>query len=597
MGAWQFWWGATRRFYRNWGSYVALIFGTNLVISYLAIPFFNEALELLLKSQGVAYVSYTNFAAIARQAPLAMLGMLVLLVALIELVYWQFAFLLLGITNILRGRPQTVRQVLRATVGSLRHTSLSSFPLFVGYFIVILPFGSFMFTTPLLNKARIPAFIVSFLMDNPWMTVALAAFYLITGYLGLRLIALLPLMILDQLPWRIAVRRSWSQTRHRTLRNLWAMLVILLMTGLSVSLIYGVLYVAQLAWDQTTLAMGAATVNLFLMEIATEILICYTTALFMMLFIALYRQDLSLISKRPRYFNEPPHLKRWTRTGVVAGLVLASGVLVGFNLIYLNGLAISKPLIIAHRGVDHHNGVQNTIPALKKTAQAHPAYVEMDVQVTKDHQFVVMHDTNLKTLTGKNVRTANLTLAQLQRLTVRENGHAAKIPSFDAYLQAAHQSGQRLLVEIKTNRAYTRADTRRFVQRYGASLKQHHDQVQTLSYRVMSDLKQRDQQQTTSYILPYNLTFPHTVADGYTMEVTTLNDRFVDKAERAHKLVYAWDIDDEDQMTQMMFMGVDGVITNNTRQMQRQVRTTTEHPSYAKLLLTFMNELSLTDQS
>jgi len=52
MGAWHFWWDGTRRFWKNWGSYVALIFGTNLVISYLAIPFFNWALELLLKSKG-----------------------------------------------------------------------------------------------------------------------------------------------------------------------------------------------------------------------------------------------------------------------------------------------------------------------------------------------------------------------------------------------------------------------------------------------------------------------------------------------------------------------------------------------------------------
>ena len=168
MGAWHFWAHGSRRFFKNWGSYVALIFGTNLVISYLAVPVFTWLLEQLLKWQGVSYVSYTNVGNILVQTPLAALGMLLLLLAIIILVYWQFAFLLLGIINIIKGRPQTVRAVLRDTVTSLNHTSIGTFIFFIGYFMVILPFGSYIFTTPLLNKAQIPAFIVSFLLENPW---------------------------------------------------------------------------------------------------------------------------------------------------------------------------------------------------------------------------------------------------------------------------------------------------------------------------------------------------------------------------------------------------------------------------------------------
>ncbi|WP_457951291.1 glycerophosphoryl diester phosphodiesterase membrane domain-containing protein [Lactiplantibacillus pentosus] len=594
MGAWRFWWDSTRRFYKNWGSYVALIFSTNLVISYLAVPFFNWLLEMLLKWQGVSYVSYTNVLSIIIHTPIAALGMLAILLAVIILIYWQFAFLLLGIINIFRGRPQTIRQVLRTTVTSLTLTSPSTFLFFIGYFIVILPFGSFIFTTPLLNKARIPAFIVSYLLENPWMALGLAGFYLIAGYLGIRLISLLPLMIIDRLPWKTAVTRSWQQTKHRTLRYLWTMLVTLFMILVAVTLIYMLIYLAQLGFDKTGIAMAAATVNLFIMEAITEVIICYTTAVFMMLIIVCYRQDFTLLRQAPQHFNEAPRLKRWTRASVAIGILLATSLLVAVNLVYLNGLVITKPIIISHRGVDDGNGVQNTIPALIKTSKEHPDYVEMDIQVTKDHQFVVMHDPTLKALAGINKKPSQLTLKQLEKITVRENGHQAKIPSFDAYLKAARQHHQKLLVEIKTSSAYTSADTKRFIKRYGATLLAHHDQVHTLSYKVMRDLKRLDSQQFVSYILPYNLTFPHTDANGYTMEVTTLNDQFVDKADRNHKTVYAWDIDDTDQMDRMMFMGVTGIITDNLKEMQQEAKSNTDHPSYAKLLLTFMNELSLT---
>ncbi|USJ85429.1 glycerophosphodiester phosphodiesterase [Lactiplantibacillus pentosus] len=594
MGAWRFWWDSTRRFYKNWGSYVALIFSTNLVISYLAVPFFNWLLEMLLKWQGVSYVSYTNVLSIIIHTPIAALGMLAILLAVIILIYWQFAFLLLGIINIFRGRPQTIRQVLRTTVTSLTLTSPSTFLFFIGYFIVILPFGSFIFTTPLLNKARIPAFIVSYLLENPWMALGLAGFYLIAGYLGIRLISLLPLMIIDRLPWKTAVTRSWQQTKHQTLRYLWTMLVTLFMILVAVTLIYMLIYLAQLGFDKTGIAMAAATVNLFIMEAITEVIICYTTAVFMMLIIVCYRQDFTLLRQAPQHFNEAPRMKRWTRASVAIGILLATSLLVAVNLVYLNGLVITKPIIISHRGVDDGNGVQNTIPALIKTSKEHPDYVEMDIQVTKDHQFVVMHDPTLKALAGINKKPSQLTLKQLEKITVRENGHQAKIPSFDAYLKAARQHHQKLLVEIKTSSAYTSADTKRFIKRYGATLLAHHDQVHTLSYKVMRDLKRLDSQQFVSYILPYNLTFPHTDANGYTMEVTTLNDQFVDKADRNHKTVYAWDIDDTDQMDRMMFMGVTGIITDNLTEMQQEAKSNTDHPSYAKLLLTFMNELSLT---
>ncbi|WEE35182.1 glycerophosphodiester phosphodiesterase [Lactiplantibacillus paraplantarum] len=594
MGAWRFWWDSTHRFYKNWGSYVALIFGTNIVISYLAVPFFNWVLEMLLKWQRVSYVSYTNIGSIIIRQPLAALGMLAILLAIIILIYWQFAFLLLGIINIFRGRPQTVREVLHSTVTSLNATSPSTFLFFIGYFMIILPFGSFIFTTPLLNKARIPAFIISYLMDNPWMTVSLVLFYLVAGYLGIRLISLLPLMIIDGLPWRLAVTRSWQQTRHHVLRYLWLMAVTLLMIFLVVTLIYTLIYVAQLQFDKTSFAMVAATVNLFIMEAVTEIIICYTTAIFMMLIIVCYRQDFTILRQQPLHFNEAPRLRKLTRASVAVGLILATSLLVAVNLVYLNGLVITKPIMISHRGVDDGNGVQNTIPALVKTSREHPDYVEMDIQVTKDHQFVVMHDPTLKALAGIKKKPSQLTLKQLEKITVRENGYQAKIPSFDAYLQAAHAHHQKLLVEIKTSSAYTSADTKRFINRYGATLLANHDQVHTLSYKIMRDLKRLDKQQFVSYILPYNLTFPHTDANGYTMEVTTLNDQFVDKAERYHKTVYAWDIDDTDQMDQMMFMGVTGVVTDNLTEMQAEVKSNTDHPSYAKLLLTFMNELSLT---
>ncbi|ANN48073.1 glycerophosphodiester phosphodiesterase [Levilactobacillus brevis] len=596
MQAWRFWRESTRHFFQHWGSYVTLVFITNLAISYVAVPAFTWLTAALMKWQHVPYVSYTNIGSIALRHPLAIIGLLLILLAIITLIYWQFAYLLLGIMNIRNGRPQTSRAVLGDVFRSLVGASPSTFLFFIGYFVVIIPFGSELFSTPLLNKAKIPAFIVTYLMANPLWAVFLGIFYVAAAYIGIRLIAVLPLMMLDGYHSHEAIRLSWQRTR----RHFWAyfskILVTLAIMTVMVTLIYGLIYLGQLGFDRTGFGLAAATFNLFLMEIITEFIVCYSTVIFMMVVLSSHdsqqQTPLSLFT-----FREPARTKLRTRLLIISGLTLISALLVVFNLVYLNGLAMTKPLTIAHRGVDNGNGVQNTIPAMVKTSKERPDYVEMDIRMTKDHQFVVMHDGNLKSLAGLNRSVASMTLRQLTKVTVTENGYQAKIPSFNHYLNTAIKHHQKLLIEIKTGSADTPDLSERFYRQFGQRILTNHEQVHTLSYKVMDKLKKEHPQLFVSYIMPYNLTFPRTRANAYTMESTTLNDSFVDQANREHKKVYAWDIDDVNSLDQMMFMGANGVITNNLGLIQQEIKDNTDHPSYANLLLTFMNDLSLETQT
>ncbi|MEQ6217796.1 glycerophosphodiester phosphodiesterase [Levilactobacillus brevis] len=596
MQAWRFWRESTRHFFQHWGSYVTLVFITNLAISYVAVPAFTWLTAALMKWQHVPYVSYTNIGSIALRHPLAIIGLLLILLAIITLIYWQFAYLLLGIMNIRNGRPQTSRAVLGDVFRSLVGASPSTFLFFIGYFVVIIPFGSELFSTPLLNKAKIPAFIVTYLMANPLWAVFLGIFYVAAAYIGIRLIAVLPLMMLDGYHSHEAIRLSWQRTR----RHFWAyfskILVTLAIVTVMVTLIYGLIYLGQLGFDRTGFGLAAATFNLFLMEIITEFIVCYSTVIFMMVVLSSHdsqqQTPLSLFT-----FREPARTKLRTRLLIISGLTLISALLVVFNLVYLNGLAMTKPLTIAHRGVDNGNGVQNTIPAMVKTSKERSDYVEMDIRMTKDHQFVVMHDGNLKSLAGLNRSVASMTLRQLTKVTVTENGYQAKIPSFNHYLNTAIKHHQKLLIEIKTGSADTPDLSERFYRQFGQRILTNHEQVHTLSYKVMDKLKKEHPQLFVSYIMPYNLTFPRTRANAYTMESTTLNDSFVDQANREHKKVYAWDIDDVNSLDQMMFMGANGVITNNLSLIQQEIKDNTDHPSYANLLLTFMNDLSLETQT
>ncbi|MBD5069543.1 MAG: hypothetical protein HDT50_05095 [Lactobacillus sp.] len=230
--------------------------------------------------------------------------------------------------------------------------------------------------------------------------------------------------------------------------------------------------------------------------------------------------------------------KRFSKILISFTLIL----FLGSNAFYFIDTRYELPVIISHRGVDNENGVQNTLPALRKTAALKPDLIEIDIRETKDHKFVVMHDTNLKKLAGIDISSQKLTLAQLTKITVFENGHQAKIASFDSYLKVAQNYQQKLLIDASIPIYYT---------------------------------------------LPYNFIFPHTPADGYSMEQSTLNDSFVTQAKLSSKQVYSWTPNTEDEFTKAMFLNVDGMITENVSGVKAYYRSLLQDPSYASRLLEY----------
>ncbi|MFC6260407.1 glycerophosphodiester phosphodiesterase [Levilactobacillus fujinensis] len=219
--------------------------------------------------------------------------------------------------------------------------------------------------------------------------------------------------------------------------------------------------------------------------------------------------------------------------------------------------------LISHRGVDHHQAVQNSITALRLIHRQRPTYVEMDLHETKDHQWVVLHDENLQVLAKKRVTPHQLTLHQLQRLTLREDGHQAKLAGWPAYLRTAERLHQRLLVEIKTTPQDSRGMTRRFAQQYGQRLVHDHSSVHSLDYRVVRQLREAVPGLSVGYITPFNWVAPNAVpADFYSFQRISMSQQFLAAAHSTGAPAYVWTPDSHAAMTRVWALGADGQITN-----------------------------------
>lgn len=384
----------------------------------------------------------------------------------------------------------------------------------------------------------------------------------------------------------MAMKKSWRLTKNKQWWSIiWRLLVLGIVVAIAIGIFYLVVYGLQLLWDLLPgkyPALIFAIANLTLIQIVSELTIVYATVL--SLFIVFKPLKLKRLPIKTR--TAVKHRTLAVFTSLVFGAVVVTAV--ATNIFYLIHVNAHAPLIISHRGVDDQNGVQNTIQSLKKTAKEKPDFVEIDLHETKDKQFIVVHDDNLNKLTGLDEVPSQLTLKQLTKLIAKDNGHEAKLASFDQYIKEAEKLHRKLLVEIKTTPNDSKEMLERFNEKYGKTVLKNKYQLQSLDYHVIEGLHQINPKLTVFYIQPYNFTYPHSLADGYSMEYSTLNTDFIWQAHLQDHPVYAWTINDERLMKEMMYDQVDGIITDKVGLAKKTIKEFQQNSSYANRILNYI---------
>ena len=72
-------------------------------------------------------------------------------------------------------------------------------------------------------------------------------------------------------------------------------------------------------------------------------------------------------------------------------------------------------LLIAHRGASGH-APENTLAAFKKAVTLGTAFIETDLQLTRDARLVAIHDETVNRTTNGKGAVHDMTLAELRRL-------------------------------------------------------------------------------------------------------------------------------------------------------------------------------------
>lgn len=572
-------------FKQNWFQYLILFTSISILNQFIFIPLFRYITTFVLQAGAIPFISYSNLVIILSEHPFVVFFLLIELALLLFVIYSQFALIILFIKN-----NFAVKASISEFWQCLRHFRLGSLLLLAIYFLLVIPFANVVFRTPLLAKIKIPQFIIDYMTRSGILLAILIIFYLVIFVLAFRFLLTLPIMVIYKTTTREAMKKS-AFLMKKNWRKVIGFFVPLGMLAIVIMAInVGGAYLLQLIWDTFPgkLALIMATINLTLFQIISEFFLIWVSA------VSLYFL-IKLVTKNNNEIKEKVTNNKIILITIISIWSLAITGNIIENVFYLAGLDDYVPVTISHRGVNDKNGVQNTIESLKKTAKLKPDYVEIDVHETKDNQFVIMHDENLKKLTGEDKRPKELTLNKLTKLIAKEDGYKGKVVSLDQYMQAAQKLKQKLLIEIKTTPNDSNEFLVKFNKKYGHEILKNHYQLQSLDYRVVTKMQQLNPKIETLYIQPYNLIYPQSVADGYSMEYSTLSSDFIWQAHLQKHVVYAWTVNNKSEMKKMMYEHVDGIITDNISMLNTAIKEFQSRQSYANRILNYMMAFPILD--
>lgn len=574
-------------FWRYFWKYSQIIILIQLIVNFILIPVLNFMANGINRLGNVSYVSYSNAISLITKKPLVVLGLLIVLMILLLMVFAQFTLMLVSFQAIKSHANLGWWDYLKSVSKNLFGLPFKAFGFFLLYFLIITPFGSMGMSSSLLNKVKIPQFILDWLFqDHLPVGILLMIAYVVIFYIGLRWILVLPSMIFENKSIKTAIIHSWHKTRGLTLYYLGVFLILVAVLSIVMSVSTGLLIAAQSGIEHISFLKNidftTAVINMTAIQIINYATSIYGSSMVVLII-------LSDTSTNYFYPNRNHRSHKWF-WGILGTVVIVS--FVGYDSLYFNNWLLEPPLTISHRGVDDGNGVQNTIQSLRATSKEKPDYIEMDVQETKDHQFVVYHDNTLKGLAGKNIRPSQMTLDELTNTEIHENGKTTHIASFDDYLQTATNLNQKLLVELKQVSGNKKDFVKLFAKKYGKRLIANKAMVHSLSYNYIEETKDLLPKTKTSYILPFNLFgVPITNANDFTMEYTTLNESFIDSAHLQNKKVFAWTPNDDESMDRMIFIGSDGIITDNLNMLQGEIKHLFKKSSYSDRMIAYVTQM------
>ena len=241
------------------------------------------------------------------------------------------------------------------------------------------------------------------------------------------------------------------------------------------------------------------------------------------------------------------------------------------------------PQVVAHRG---YSAVfpENTLAAFAGAIDIGVDFIELDVQLSKDGQVVVFHDTNLNRITGTDGAVSDYTYEELSMMDAGSWFSPAyvgeRIPTLLEVLQLIKDSDCRVYLELKDI-----GDVEGFEEAVLDVTNQcgmtERCIFASFRYEYLAHFKELDAGLLTLYnTTSGNTTLPADFpADYYGLYMENVTAAAIDAIHQAGKQAFVWTVNTPQQIRNVQIMGADGIVTNYPG-----IAKVVRHPEYSFLV-------------
>lgn len=233
--------------------------------------------------------------------------------------------------------------------------------------------------------------------------------------------------------------------------------------------------------------------------------------------------------------------------------------------------------IWAHRGASEY-APENTLEAFELAIEQNADGIELDVQLSKDGELVVIHDETLARVSGVKGEVRQFTLEELQSLNVNRTKpeyKKAKIPTLEEVYRLMKPTALVINVELKTGiywYPHLEEKVMELTRKY-----QMEEQVifSSFNHNSIRRMKELDSQVQTGIL------FSDVMVDicGYAgrLGVNALHpalyhtkmDGVLEGAKEQGLALHVWTVNREEDMLELMKKGTEAIITNDPQKAVR----------------------------
>ncbi|MBF2559571.1 glycerophosphoryl diester phosphodiesterase membrane domain-containing protein [Listeria welshimeri] len=539
-------------------DYLKVTLLLTILQAFVIGPFIYYFFFFILRVIGVPGITDANLGEII-SSPVAVIMLLILALLILMFVYYELGFFIMMAIYQLRGESYTVFKIIQRLNVKAKYFLSYQAVYFLLYFFLLLPIAGLSLPITITENLYLPHFITDELMKTStgtWLYVIAMA---IIFYISARLVFALPYFIEDKsIKINGAIRKSWNYPKKRLFFMLLKWILLIVVMGFLVSIIATIIMLPLLLIEKITpgIAVVIAGITLTILQVIGF----FVAGVFQGIIAQLLVRNAFTIEAQTTSVSRSqfPHKKRFIVGGIIIFIIFSS-----FNVYAVNAtLYEPNTKIIAHRG-DTVNAVENTVEAIESAAKAGADYSEIDIQETKDHQFVVFHDMTLRRLAGSSKRVADMTLQELQQTKITSGAYSSHIASFDEIINAAKKNKIDLLVEVKLHGGESSDMVERFITLLKKEKVADKYLVQSLNQPVIEKIEYADPSLETGIILALNIgNLPKTSADFIVLEDFSINKRILTQAKQNNKNVFVWTVNKEKLMQMYLRKNIDGIITN-----------------------------------